>query len=259
MRRHFTFACNGERLVATLDQAVGTTGLLLVTGGNEVRSGAWAGQAQFAARIAAEGYPVLRFDRRGCGDSEGDNAEFRESNADIAAGLAALRAECPQITRVMAMGNCDAASALMLAGGAGADALILSNPWTFEDAAADEAPPSAVRNHYRGRLGDWRAIKRLLTGRVALGPLLRSLISAAKPLPPPSSLAQGMARGVANFTGPIRFLIAGQDRTGLAFLSTWNQADERVQQFRAATHSYVERDAREWLIQQTLEFLRNDL
>jgi exosortase A-associated hydrolase 1 len=255
-RRHFRLACGEDQLVASLDEADGSTGLLLVTGGNEVRSGAWAGQAQFAARIAAEGYPVLRFDRRGCGDSEGINAEFRESAPDIRAALAALRAECPQVTRVIAMGNCDAASALMLAGGAGADALILSNPWTFEDAAADQAPPEVVRNHYRGRLGDWRAIRRLLTGQVALGPLLRSLVSAAKPAAPPSSLAQDMASGVAGFTGSVRFLIAGQDRTGLAFLSMWNKADARVQQFPAATHSYVERNAREWLVKQTLDFLR---
>jgi exosortase A-associated hydrolase 1 len=255
VRRHFTFACEGSSLVATLDEAPGTTGLLLVTGGNELRSGAWAGQAQFAARIAAAGYPVLRFDRRGCGDSEGTNAEFRGSVPDIVAALAAFRAECPALAQVIAMGNCDAASALMLAGGGGADGLILSNPWTFDSDATNEAPPAAVRNHYRGRLGDWNAILRLLTGKVALGPLLRSLVSAAKPAAPPSSLAQDMAAGLANFTGPVRFLVAGRGRTGLAFQSTWIPADDRLRQCSAATHSYVEADARAWLIEQTCALL----
>jgi exosortase A-associated hydrolase 1 len=252
MRRHFTFTCDGAKLVGSLDQAPGTTGLLLVTGGNELRSGAWAGQAQFAARIAGAGHPVLRFDRRGCGDSEGVNGEFRSSAPDIAAALAAFRAECPQLSRVVAMGNCDAASALMLAGGAGADGLILSNPWTFESDAAHEAPPEAVRNHYRGRLGDWNAIKRLLTGKVALGPLLRSLMSAAAPPAPPSSLAQDMAAGIAEFSGPVRFLIAGKDRTALAFRSTWPKSDDRLRQCSAATHSFVEPEARAWLVEQTL-------
>lgn len=255
MRRHFTFACEGAQLVATLDQADGTTGLLLVTGGNEVRSGAWAGQAQFAVRIAAAGYPVLRFDRRGCGDSEGFNAEFRDSAADIAAALATFRAECPLITRIVAMGNCDAASALMLAGGAGADALILSNPWTFESDDAVEAPPEAVRNHYRGRLGDWNAIKRLVTGQVAIGPLLRSLLIAAKPARAPSSLAQDMASGIAGFEGPVRFLVAGRDRTGLAFAATWDKAEPRMRHAPTATHSFVEPEAREWLVEQAREFL----
>jgi exosortase A-associated hydrolase 1 len=254
MRRHFTFACEDARLVASLDEAGGTTGLLLVTGGNEVRSGAWAGQAQFAARVAARGYPVLRFDRRGCGDSEGHNAEFRHSATDIAAALAAFRDQCPHLTRVVAMGNCDAASALMLAGGAGADGLILSNPWTFESDGAGDAPPAAVRNHYRGRLGDWNAIRRLLTGQVALGPLLRSLISAAKSTPPPSTLAQDMAAGLAAFAGSVRFLVADRDRTGQAFVSAW-PADDRMRRCGNATHSYVEAEAREWLIEQAVTVL----
>lgn len=251
MRRHVTFACEGVQLVGTIDHAAGSTGLLIVTGGNEVRAGAWAGQAQFAARIAARGHPVMRFDRRGCGDSEGTNAEFRHSAADIAAALATFRRECPDVIRIVAMGNCDAASALMLAGGAGTVGLVLSNPWTFEGDGAGEAPPEAVRNHYRGRLGDWNAIKRLLTGKVALGPLLRSLLSAAKPAPAPSTLAQDMAGGIAKFPGAVRFLVADRDRTGQAFVSVW-ASDPRIQRCRNATHSFVEADAREWLLENTV-------
>ncbi len=57
--------------MGTLDDAPGTTGLLIVSGGNEVRAGAFAGQARLAAEIAAAGHPVFRFDRRGVGDSTG--------------------------------------------------------------------------------------------------------------------------------------------------------------------------------------------
>jgi len=250
VRRHFTFDCEGSRLVATLDEAPGSTALLLVTGGNEVRAGAWAGQAQFAARIAGAGYPVLRFDRRGCGDSEGPNLGFRESAPDIAAALAALRRECPQVERVAAMGNCDAASALMLAGGAGCDALILSNPWTFESEAGT-VPADAVRDHYRRRLADPAAIRRLLSGKVALRPLLKSLFSAARPAAASSSLAQAMAAGIGAFEGPVRFLVAERDRTGRAFLSAWNGTDARIERCAGATHSYVEADARDWLVART--------
>lgn len=258
MRRHITFPCGSDRLIGTLDEAPGTgghAGLLLVTGGNEQRSGAWAGQAQFAASMAAKGYTVLRFDRRGCGDSEGVNGGFRTSGPDIAAALAAFRRECPQITRVVGMGNCDAATALMLAGGAACDALVLSNPWTF-DRDTEETPPEAVRTHYRNRLTDLHAIKRLLTGKVALAPLLRSLLSATKPAASASTLAQEMAAGVADFSGSIRFLIAGRDRTGQAFLAAWDKHDDRIHQCPNASHSFVEPHAREWLIEQTQEELR---
>jgi len=254
-RRPVMFECEGFRLVGTLDEGEAESGLLLVSGGNEVRSGAWAGQAQFAARIAAEGFPVLRFDRHGVGDSEGANGEFTSSGPDIAAARDAFRELAPHVTRIVGLGNCDAASALMLNEGAGLDGLILSNPWTFED--GDEAPPpETVRAHYRERLADPAAIKRLLTGQVSIRKLFASLLGAMRPAPPPSSLAQDMASGIADYSGPVRFLVADRDRTGQAFLSAWQKGDPRIRTCAGATHSYVEDDARDWLVDQTLEMLR---
>lgn len=255
-RRHLTFACEGAQLVATLDEAAGTSALLIVSGGNEVRAGAWNGQAKFAARIAAQGFPVLRFDRRGVGDSEGENRGFRHSAPDIAAAVQSLRAEMPHVRRVMALGNCDAASALMLASGAGLDGLILSNPWTIEN--DDEDPPAeVVRDHYRRRLADPAAIRRLLTGQVSLTKLARSLIGVIRPpRTMPRGLAAEIAHGIAGFGGPIRFLVAGRDRTGLAFLSHWDKHDPRVITCPQASHSYVEPEAQDWLADNVLAMLR---
>lgn len=255
-RRHFTFACEDAQLVATLDEAPAQTGLLIVTGGNEVRGGAWNGQARFAARIAERGYPVLRFDRRGAGDSEATNGGFRTSGPDIAAALAAFHERCPQITHVIGFGNCDAASALMLTGGAGFDALVLSNPWTIED-GSEEVPVEVVRDHYRRRLANPAAIKRLLTGKVSIGRLARSLFSAIHPAPKVmNGLAAQISDGLEIFKGPVRFLVAGRDRTGLAFLSTWGKTDRRIRICPDATHSYVEPAAQDWLVEQVLEVLR---
>jgi exosortase A-associated hydrolase 1 len=256
MRRHVTFPCEGSTLVGTLDETAGTTGLLLVSGGNEVRSGAWAGQAQFAAGIAAQGFPVFRFDRRGTGDSDGPNGEFRTSGRDIAAALEAFRAAAPQVTRIVALGNCDAASALMLTGGNGCDALVLSNPWTIEG-NEDAPPPEVLRDHYKRRLLSPEALKRLLTGQIPIGKLVRSLIAAVRPAPPPTSLAQEMARGIAEFSGPIKLLIAERDRTAVAFLTTWDKTDPRLRRCPGASHSYAESHAREWLQAQVLEALRD--
>lgn len=255
-RRHILFDCVGDALVGTIDTAAGRTGLLLVSGGNEVRAGAWNGQALFAARIAAQGFPVLRFDRRGVGDSEGENRGFRGSAPDIAAARAALLRECPQVERVVALGNCDAASALMLAGGTGFDGLVLSNPWTIDD-EADEAPAEVVRDHYRRRLADPAAIRRLLTGQVSLAKLVRSLVSALRPAPVAAEgLAAEIAAVIAGFPGSIRFLVAGRDRTGIAFLSRWNKGDARIRICPGATHSYVEPEAQDWLVGQVLEMLK---
>lgn len=254
-RRHVSFACEGATLVGTLDSADGSTGLLLVSGGNELRSGAWAGQALLAARIAEAGHPVFRFDRRGVGDSEGVNGGFRSNAPDIAAALAAFRAEQPGLTRVVGFGNCDGASALMLAKEAELDALALSNPWTIE---SDDAPPppEAIRDHYKRRLSDPAALLRLLTGKVSPGKLIASLRDALRKPPPPSTLAQDMAAGIAGFAGPIRFLVAERDRTAQAFIAAWDKADTRIRRCREATHSYVETSARDWLADQLIEMLR---
>ena len=254
-RHHLTFACEGATLVGSLDAAPGKSGLLLVTGGNELRAGAWAGQAQSAARIAAQGFPVFRFDARGVGDSDGPNGSFETRAPDIAAALAAFRAACPQLRRVVGWGNCDGASALMLAGGAGLDALVLSNPWTIEDDGA-APPPAAVRDHYKRRLADPAAIRRLLSGQVSLGKLFASLASALRKPPPPSTLAQTLAAGIADFAGPIRFLVADRDRTGQAFLAAWNKTDARIRRCPNATHSFVESDAQQWLEDKIVESLR---
>jgi exosortase A-associated hydrolase 1 len=255
-RRHLTFACMGARLAGTLDEAPGTTGLLIVSGGNETRAGAFSGQAQLAARIATEGFPVFRFDRRGVGDSKGGNSGFRGSAPDIAAALALFRAETPQMERVVAFGNCDAASGLMLQAGAGMDALVLANPWTVEDDSS-APPPDALRQRYAAKLrnpGEWL---RLLTGKVSLGKLAGGLRRAAGSAPGPSSLAQEMAAGLARFAGPATILLAGRDRTAQIFESGWDKSDQRIARCPDATHAFAEPHARDWLFERLVETLKS--
>ena len=256
MRRHLTFACEGETLVGTLDEASGTVGLLWVGGGNEIRSGAFAGQARLAPQIAAAGFPVFRFDRRGVGDSEGDNGGFRESAPDIAAALRTFRA-AQGVQRVVAFGNCDAASALMLAGGAGCDGLVLANPWTIE---SDDAtpPPAAIRARYSEKLKDPQEWLRLARGGVSLGKLAKGLVRAAGPPPSPSSLAQEIKTGLVGFAGPVRILLAERDRTAQAFEAAWDAADTRLRRCAGGSHAFVEPDAREWLLGQLLAALEDE-
>jgi exosortase A-associated hydrolase 1 len=252
-----TFECDGQMLAGTLDTAPGAAGLLIVTGGNEIRSGAFSGQADMAARIAAAGFPVFRFDRRGIGDSEGENRGFHHSAGDIASALAAFRAMAPQVTRVIAFGNCDAASALMLAGGAGVEGLVLSNPWTIEDddASGSTPPPDAVRARYLEKLKNPSEIMRLLGGGVNLGKLAKGVIHALKPPPPPSTLAQDIAAGLAGFAGEVRILLATADRTAQVFEAAWDKADPRIRRCEGAGHAYVEPEHRAWLKAQLVEAL----
>ena len=260
-RLSHTFGCGSLTLAGTLDTAPGRTGLLIVSGGNEIRSGAFGGQADIAARIARAGFPVFRFDRRGIGDSEGENRGFRHSAKDISSALDAFRAMAPQMSRVVAFGNCDAASALMLAGGAGCDGLVLSNPWMIEqddssDAADNTLPPDAIRARYLAKLKNPREVMRLASGGVDLGKLARGVVHALRPPPAPSSLAQDMAAGLAGFTGPVRILLATADRTAQVFENAWDRADPRICRCEGAGHAYVEPEHRDWLEAQILASLR---
>jgi exosortase A-associated hydrolase 1 len=254
-RRHLEFSCEGETLVGTLDDAPGASGLLIVTGGNEVRAGAFNGQAQLAARIAEAGHPVFRFDRRGVGDSSGENPGFRQSEPDIAAALAAFRTAHPGLNHIVGFGNCDAASALMLASGAGLHALVLANPWTFDEDGEDTLPPPAIRARYARKLGNPRAWLRLASGEVDLATRPKGLRGAVSPSRPASTLAQAIAEKLSEFAGPVSILIAERDRTGQAFIAEWDPHDTRVQVCPGASHAFVEAPAREWLFNRLIAAL----
>ncbi|MCY1671431.1 hydrolase 1, exosortase A system-associated [Novosphingobium sp. SL115] len=260
-RRHVTFACEGATLIGTLDIAAasGQTGILIVSGGNELRSGAWSGQAQLAARLADAGFPTFRYDRRGVGDSTGENPTFRHSAPDIAAALAAFRAAAPHVSRVVAFGNCDAAAALMLfAPGLSLDGLVLANPWTIDGEEAPQTmPASAIRSRYMAKLTNPREVWRLLTGGVNLAKLVKGLRSAATTAgSAPEGLVAEMQTGLAAFDGTVAILLASGDRTAQMFAECWDAGDPRIARVESASHSFSDGVAREWLFARLVEAMR---
>ncbi|MEQ8312066.1 MAG: hydrolase 1, exosortase A system-associated [Sphingopyxis sp.] len=265
MRHQLNFACEGATLAASLDNAPGAAGLLIVSGGNEIRSGAHRGMAMLAARVAAAGYPVFRFDRRGIGDSEGANGGFEGSGADIAAAVAAFRNAAPQLARIVAFGNCDAASALLLHQPLPVDALILANPWTYE-AAAEAAPEdepalppaAAIRARYLSRLTDPKSLLRLLRGEVDFAKLRRGLSALRQPksAAPPGSLAARIDEAAARVTIPATLLLATGDRTAQAFVADCPAALKRfpVERLASPSHSFAGADG-DWLATRILEVM----
>lgn len=268
MRRMIAFDCKGDRLAGTLDEADGKTGLLIVSGGNEIRSGAYAGQAAMAQHFAALGYPVLRYDRRGVGDSEGVNEGFETTADDIAAAVKAFRAEVPHMRRLVAFGNCDAATALALFHPDTAiDALIMANPWVIEATSEDNTPtpPSAaaIRARYLSRLKNPRSLLDLLTGKIDLGKLAGGLRKAAQK-EEASGLAQRLAIAFSDSERPVYVLIAARDTTALAFMGSWKgnlfdlarkSCRIRLSSFDTASHSFADESAKTWLYAQIADAL----
>lgn len=264
MRRLIAFPCAGETLVGTLDEAPGATGLLIVSGGNEIRMGAHRGQAMLAQRVATElDVPVFRYDRRGIGDSTGANGGFESTADDIAAAAAAFRAAAPHVTRVAAFGNCDAATALAFFHvSAALDALILANPWVIE--ATDDLPPAAaIRARYAERLKDPSEWLRLLRGGVNITKLFKGLAKAIKkPSQPPASRAARLADALGSAEIPITLLLATGDNTAIAFADAWKDqafdpARPRCRRADCATssHSFSRAEDKEWLFERIREAL----
>lgn len=260
MRRMTCFDCDGSWCAATLDEGSKPTGLLIVSGGNEIRSGAHAGQAALAAYFAALGYPVFRFDRRGVGESEGENRGFESSAADIAVAIAAFRTDAPHLKRIVTFGNCDAASALALFhAGLPIDRLILANPWVIEtDSKNDQPTPlsaAAIRARYWARLKNPRSLIDLFSGKINLKKLAGGLARAAQK-DAPNGLAERIGHALSNSSVPIDILLASRDATALAFASAWKSSafdsarqrrDIHLQTLDSASHSFADADSKKWL------------
>lgn len=219
MRRLLTFSCVGATLGATLDAGGAETGLLCVTGGSQTRIGSHRMYERLTKSLAENGISSLRFDRRGVGDSAGDDPGFRGSGPDLAAAAVAFRAEAPALKRIIGFGLCDGATAIALYGdAAGLDGLILVNPWLVE-AASGEPPAAAVRAHYRQRLASWAGWKKLLTGAVDLRKLWRGLLRVLRG--GDSTLAQDVAAALKRHRLPVELILARGDATAIAAESEW--------------------------------------
>jgi exosortase A-associated hydrolase 1 len=249
MRRLIAIDCSGDTLIATLDEASARTGLLIVSGGNEIRCGAHRGMALLATVIAGAGVPVLRYDRRGIGDSTGMNGGFLSAQEDLAAAAAAFRREMPQVARIVAFGNCDAATTLALFGRqAGVDRVLLANPWIVED--DDGMPPrAAIRARYLDRLR--RPPATLIAGGVDLRKLLnglRKLLTTRDQ----HGLADRVFAALADWGPQARLLVAAGDATALAFLDATRPMQLTINRIETDSHSFArEADAaalQDWIM-----------
>jgi exosortase A-associated hydrolase 1 len=213
MRRLLTFQCAGATLGATLDAADGTVGVLMVTGGSQTRIGSHRMYERLTRSLSEKNISCFRFDRRGVGDSEGEDPGFRGSGPDIAAALAAFRAERPDLTQVIGFGLCDGATALALHGD-GLHALIMVNPWLVE-AEPGEPPAAAAKAHYRAQLSSWAGWKRLLTGSVNFRKLFKGLwwILTNRD---EATLAREVADALRRRRLPVEVILATGDATAIA-------------------------------------------
>jgi len=262
VRRLTSFTCGEDMLAATIDDAPARTGLLIVTGGSEVRTGAHRGLEQLALAVSRAGYPAFRFDRRGVGDSEGEDPGFAGSAPDIAAAVGAFRALRPDLHRIVGFGLCDGATALALHHrAAGIEALLLANPWVVEPQAG-LPPPAAIRRRYVERLLSLDGWRRLLCGGIDYRATLRGVRSLAAQRE--AALADAMANALGKSDSPITLILASGDATAIAFADEWRKPafarirarrDVAVATLDTASHSFAGGDEPEQLATLCIEAL----
>ena len=83
--RPLAFQCKNDWLYGILslpEQAV-ARGVLIVVGGPQYRVGSHRQFTLLARHLAEHGIPVMRFDYRGMGDSEGDRRTFENLEDDL--------------------------------------------------------------------------------------------------------------------------------------------------------------------------------
>ena len=261
MRRLIRFACGSDALSGSIDEGPRSVGLLCVTGGSQIRTGPHRMLHRIATQVAAAGYPVLRYDRRGVGDSDGDDPGYLGSGPDLSAAAAAFRAEAPQVTTLVGFGLCDGATTLALYGkAAGMTALALANPWLVE-AAPDDLAPAAARAHYRGRFLSPRAWADVLSGKVDILGAAKSLFGAVAG-PEDKSLAARVATSLTPYAGKMTLILASGDGTAITARSCWNDAafahvsGEKIVTVETDAHTFARPNDLDAVVAEVISLLR---
>jgi uncharacterized protein len=248
------FACDGEQLVGILHRPAAQArgiGVLVIVGGPQYRVGSHRQFVLMARSFAAAGYPVLRFDYRGMGDSGGAARSFETVNRDIRAAMDAFVAAEPSLRSIVLFGLCDAASAALMycCSDSRVQGLILANPWVRTEAGAARA---VVRHYYLQRLLHRSFWSKVFAGEYRLFASLRgfihSLRSSTRTKAQTSAAAphylQRMREGFAGFRNPVLLLLSDRDLTAREFQDLCSSAPEWSRCVAATNvRSYAVRDA----------------
>jgi exosortase A-associated hydrolase 1 len=271
------FDCAGEDLLGVLavPELPGTIGVVIVVGGPQYRVGSHRQFLLLSRALAGAGYPTIRFDNRGMGDSTGELRDFEAINDDICAAIDAFQSNCPEVSQFVLWGLCDAASACLLYWDATQDirvsGLVLLNPWVRSETTLARAH---IKHYYGQRLLQAEFWRKLLTGKLGLGRAVSGFfgslknarqegVQQAKDKDPP--FQKKMARGLEAFPGRVLLLLSGNDYTAKEFLEavqadqTWTSNLKQSKVTRAdivgADHTFssaewrgqVENLTRQWL------------
>lgn len=227
-----SFACNNETLFGILarpEQSV-EVGVIIIVGGPQTRVGSHRQFVLFSRALAVAGFPALRFDYRGMGDSSGEQRDFEQVTPDIRVAIDTLQEHCPGVRRIVLWGLCDAAAAALLYCDDTHDpriaGLCLLNPWVRSEATLAR---TQVKHYYGQRLLQKEFWLKLLIGKLnivgALSGFFGKLKQASANIDRRQGFQDRMARGLKDFPGQVLLLLSGNDYTAKEFLEYTTAAE----------------------------------
>ena len=253
-QRALRFVCAGSCLVGITDvpERPIERGLLVITDAAQYRVGGHRQFALLSRTLAGRGIPVMRFDQRGCGDSEGEARACDMIDADIRSAMSEFFMQMPEMKEVVlwGLGEAAASAALYAHTDPRVRGLILLNART--PAPMAETRP-ALRQHYLGRLGEPGLWKKVATGNVdfaASAAALRQHMHEAA-ADGTIGLAQRVLAALACFDGQVLLVVGGADDSARDFdqLAGKHELKCRRVEIPRADHTFASREWRDEVAQ----------
>lgn len=225
------FGCLDAELTGIVHRGSSTTRIgvvIIVAGGPQYRVGAHRQFVSLARMFASNGYPVMRFDLRGMGDSSGVYLGYEQSGPDIRAAIDEFLRREPSVQEVALFGECESASGILFyaAQDARVRRIALANPWVRTPGVQAE---TILKHYYLDRLRSRQFWLSVWAGEYKLGASITSFYRVLSTfmqgrkstrastvgsgranfdhLPLPSRTAEGLRR----FGGQVLLLMSGRD------------------------------------------------
>ena len=248
-------------------------GVVIEVGGPQYRAGSHRQFLLLARSLAEAGFPVLRFDCRGMGDSEGEPRSFEALDEDIAAAVNTLQSACRQVQRVVLWGLCDGASAALLYVGRTADprieGLCLLNPWVHSDSTSAR---TRIKHYYGERFLQAEFWQKIFKGqfkwRQSIASLCANIRASRQKQQTTASLTpfqDEMATALRRYPGGVLLILSGSDHTAKEFIECASNDSHwigllqgtRLQRLdvEGADHTFSRAQWRAQVEQATLEWL----
>ncbi len=280
----FSFLCQESWLygiTSAPENALTSKGVLIVVGGPQYRAGSHRQFTLIARYLAARGIPVMRFDVRGMGDSEGDIRTFEAIDRDLQSAIDQFYLKVPNIKGIILWGLCDAASAASFYAHTDkrVSGLVLLNPWVRTESGMAKI---YFKHYYFKRLFDPGLWKKFLSGQFDFRASLYSVVRFTKDLISSYfksgaknqseakhdnlslTLQDRMYSDLKAFDGKLLIITSGNDLVAQEFLDLvknsgkWQKLLENAEQQNLpdANHTFSQRVWRDQVAQWTYDWVK---